>query len=309
MEKEETQFNNSEYSNLVSDILINYGISTNNVKAHLVRKYVEIFVKKILDIPPEKKCLIGDHKVIDKIKKLPESSFLEPELDNIRKIGNIGSHANITIITDEEIEEIIDSLFKMMAYFFIIFFKENKFGSRPDIMSHFSLLPAIIRFYVLDYLYKTDENNIKIIDKLSMARLKAFGKDNAMEWLKNNESKFRKLKDYDEEYMNTLKKKTDPISKMKYESIMSNACHDLYEMCVKRINLLIEENNIPPFMKMEESYREFKKIEVDVNDNVIRKFMDIMEFLYLGREKVSKENIFNKCEKCNKFIIEKISSF
>ena len=251
--------------------------------------------------------MICNHEVIDKIKKLPESGFLEPGLDNIRKIGNIGSHANITIITDEEIEKMIDSLFKMMAYFFIIFFKKNKFGSDSGIVSHFSLLPAIVRYNVLSYLFKEEKNDELIIEKLAVVTLKAFGKEKAIKWLQKNEKKFREIKIRNEEDEENLRKKGDSVSKAILQ-LSESRPHNLYDYCMGKV-IRLSEYKISPFKSMEDSYEKFEifKKSIDKNDSKRKEFMDIMEFLYLGREKYN-GNI-TKCEKCDKLTIGVASTF
>lgn len=65
----------------------------------------------------------------------------------------------------------------MLSYLLISYFKKYEFGSRNDVLYSFSMLPPIIWYKVLVFLYKKHPDNISVIDMLVLAtnyRLKEF---------------------------------------------------------------------------------------------------------------------------------------
>ena len=52
-----------------------------------------------------------------------------------------------------------------------------------EIVSYFSILPSIIRYITLKYLNDKYPENILIIDKLSLAILMVFDKEQAINWI------------------------------------------------------------------------------------------------------------------------------
>src|SRR5699024_2553164 len=65
-----------------------------------------------------------------------------------------------------------DGLFDLLSYLLINYFERYEFGSNTSVMFSFSILPPIIRYKVLIFLYEKYPNNISIIDKLVLSILK-----------------------------------------------------------------------------------------------------------------------------------------
>lgn len=87
----------------------------------------------------------------------------------------------------------VDGLFDMLAYLLINYFEKYEFGSRNDVLYSFSMLPPIIRYKVLSFLYKKYSDNISVIDKLVLATVEAFSVDEATEWVEREKSTLIKM--------------------------------------------------------------------------------------------------------------------
>lgn len=56
-------------------------------------------------------------------------------------------------------------------------------GTRNDVLYSFSLLPPVVRYKVLIFLYSKYPHNIYIIDKLALAIVKSFNAKEAIKWV------------------------------------------------------------------------------------------------------------------------------
>lgn len=298
------EFNNQAYKDLVDD-LINDTFYNNDGslrgKIATIRQYSEVIVRKILNISNNEKITIGDKNIITKLKKVSNNNtLLLSSLNTIKDYGNDCTHTQKTeIITEKIFEECVNSLFNLYAYLFIAYFEKYKFGKNSEIVSSFSILPPIIRYIALENLYNKDESNIMIIDKLVLSILKSFDKEKAIEWLNSKQSIL--------ENMNTVTEQAIQDISGKYgieiaQQIINNAPENMYVLCVKKLNEL--DNIISrhgtlynSFESALELYREKGYIE-DENEE-IKEFNSIMEFVYLGRKAIKN----NKLKELDKYFV------
>ena len=158
-------FSNEDYEALAKDIIKDSFYADNSYSGKIAseRRCAELILRKVLDLPETKKVTLGSPDIIKKIKKLPHHTFLEKAICGVKPKGDTNSHTGTTITaTKEDYENVTESLLDMFAYLPIRYFDKYLFGSRNDVMMAFSLLPPIIRFKVLEYLYSLDPLNISV---------------------------------------------------------------------------------------------------------------------------------------------------
>ncbi|XNT00855.1 hypothetical protein AB6D20_009925 [Vibrio splendidus] len=185
-----TGFNNQAFTTLVEDLLNDaFYLEARSFRGTIstIRQYAEVIVRKILDLSNEDYLTLGNKQILDKIKeKSNNNPLLLDALKEITNIGNKCTHTqSLERVTAEEVEKTIEHLFNLYAYLFIDYFNKYRFGINEDIQSSFSILPPIIRYIVLSEIYDGDTENVSIIDKLSLATLKAYDETQAITWLED----------------------------------------------------------------------------------------------------------------------------
>ena len=177
------KFDNEKYQILAKDLMgdIFYSETSNRNKIATIRQYAEVIVRKILDINPSKKMTIGANEISKKLDALNNSEFLKEALENIRQDGNKFTHTEyLEEVTSDEFDKIVDKLLDMLSFMLINYFETYEFGSRSDVLQSFSLLPPIVRYKVLIFLYSKYPNNVHVVDKLALAIVKAFSREEAI---------------------------------------------------------------------------------------------------------------------------------
>lgn len=289
-----TQFNNEEYQALVNDLIgdIFYSETSFRGKISTVRQYAEIIVRKILDIVPNEYMTLGKNEIKEKIKHLQNHEFLENALKTIRDEGNKCTHTQyLGNMTENDFERIMDSLFDMLAFLLIEYFEKYEFGSRSDVMRVFSILPPIIRYKVLKFLYKKYPNNIHIIDRLAMAIVKAYSIEEANSWVEQEKNRLVKLNSMSETFKNDIVKQLG----LESEEILQNLFYNrnMYVLCKEKISLIgdqIKYKGGTLYSDFESALQYYKKYGILSEDSLeIKEFNDIMNFLYLGRKEKMKE--------------------
>ena len=194
-------FNNEEYQTLASDLIgdIFYTSTSYRGKISTLRQYAEIVVRKILDIDPQKEITLGDEEIRKSIQKLPDYKIVERAVKKLKKKGNKTTHTQYRgEVTAEEFNVAIDGLFDLLSYLLISYFEKYKFGTNESIMFAFSILPPIIRYKVLMFLYKKYPDNISIIDRLVLATLKACDAETVTKWIEENKESLLQMNTYSE---------------------------------------------------------------------------------------------------------------
>jgi len=158
-----TNFNNQAYRTLVNDLINDAfyleGASRRGTIAK-IRQYAEVVVRRILNLPSDATVELGNGKLQYKIKEKDNMPLLEA-VKAINKIGSECTHTKSTReITEEDVNNTINHLFVLYASLLIEYFEKNEFGSNAEIVHSFSILPPIIRYITLDYLYNKYPDNI-----------------------------------------------------------------------------------------------------------------------------------------------------
>lgn len=290
-------FRNEAYNDLVSDLILDafYIDRPNRGKIASIRQYAEVVIRKILDLSESDKVTLGERTIVNKLKELSDDNqFLLSSIDTIRLVGNKCIHTQeIGPITEQDVLNCIDSLFKIYASLFVLYFKKYKFGTNNEVMSAFSILPPIIRYLVLNELYQENSDNLSIIDKLSLVLLKAFDKDKALSWIETRKEKLSQTLPYTEEWIEYLK---NTQGEFVARQIINNAPKNMYVVCIDRISeveQIIKKNGL-----LYNNFEQAKQLYLDKgtlagNEYEILEFNSIMEFVYLGRKMEENSNLEN----------------
>lgn len=281
-----TKFNNEAYEALVNDLINDAfyleGASRRGTIAK-IRQYTEVIVRRILELPKKTKVTLGDERIISRIGE-KNNLLLLNSIKAINKMGSKCTHTQLTReITEEDVKTVIDSLFNLYAYLLIGYFEKYKFGTNLEVVRQFSILPPIIRHITLEYLYSKYPENLMVIDKLSLALLKALNKEAAIKWIEERKEKLILTPSV------AKSAEKDIIEKVgeEFARIIISTAPNMYDLCTERINLVADDINkngklYNDFESAIDYYRESGSISGESSD--IIEFNSIMEFLYLGRK-------------------------
>ncbi|MEZ8087505.1 hypothetical protein [Vibrio sp. 1S139] len=293
-----TGFNNQAFTTLVEDLLNDaFYLEARSFRGTIstIRQYAEVIVRKILDLSNEDYLTLGNKQILDKIKeKSNNNPLLLEALKEITNIGNKCTHTqSLERVTAEEVEKTIEHLFNLYAYLFIDYFNKYRFGINEDIQSSFSILPPIIRYIVLSEIYDGDTENVSIIDKLSLATLKAYDETQAITWLEDRKYKLTNMTSVTTEAAQDLK---DKIGESTANIIISQA-PNMFDLCMKRVKIVaktIQEKGrlYDDFESAIELYKEKGIVEGETDE--ISKFNNLMDFVYLGRKTRTNEKLDDK---------------
>lgn len=288
-------FSNQDYEILAKDVIGDTFYANNSYrdKVSKERQYAEIIVRKVLDINPSDQVVLGDKKILKKVAGLPHNSFFLKAINKIKAPGNQTTHTQYLLpVKKADFDEATDSLFDMYAYVAIKYFDKYKFGSRNDVMTAFSLLPPIIRFKALEYLFSVEPDNIAVADKLVLAVMKAENPDDADAWVKQHKEKLEALPCVSEQ---AYQKMVADMGEVLAKEVMLSTPKNMYELSVSKIEQLRGriENEGTIYKTFEEAlpyYKEHGIIPDDGTDE-IQEFNDMMEFMYLGRKENKDQEI------------------
>lgn len=288
-------FSNQDYEILAKDVIGDTFYANNSYrdKVSKERQYAEIIVRKVLDINPSDQVVLGDKKILKKVAGLPHNSFFLKAINKIKAPGNQTTHTQYLLpVKKADFDEATDSLFDMYAYVAIKYFDKYKFGSRIDVMTAFSLLPPIIRFKALEYLFSVEPDNIAVADKLVLAVMKAENPDDADAWVKQHKEELEALPCVSEQ---AYQKMVADMGEVLAKEVMLSTPKNMYELSVSKIEQLRGriENEGTIYKTFEEAlpyYKEHGIIPDDGTDE-IQEFNDMMEFMYLGRKENKDQEI------------------
>lgn len=285
-------FNNKEYKCLVTDLIGDafYTETSFRGKISTIRQYAEVIVRKLLDIEPSKYLTLGQKDIHSKIKNLSNHEYIESAINIIRGKGNSCTHTQyLDNLSLEDFENIVDSLFDMLSFNLINYFEKYEFGSRDDVVFSFSLLPPIIRYKVLNFLYQKNPFNISVIDKLVLAIVKAFSISEATKWVEERKDTLRKMRTISESAFNEMLKTVGMEIAM---DIKMRLPSNMYHLCKEKISQIGVSIDIKGrlYSDFESALPYYKAKGILNNDNPeTKEFNDIMEFLYLGRKEKLRE--------------------
>lgn len=287
-----SRFNNSTYEALVTDTLNDtfYTDTSYRGKISAIRRYAEVIVRKLIDYDEGKQLTLGNHQVQNRIDSLNNSQVIKEAVRIINADGSNCTHSQYTDnVYKEDFELKVDKLFDLLSMFLINYFEKYKFGSRNEVLYSFSMLPPIIRYKVLIFLYEKDPTNISIIDKLVLAIMKAFDVDTASKWIEERKDNLVSMKTVSEKAFNDMKKSMG----IEFALLMqSSSPANMYELCrdkICKVGDAIQSNGVmySDFESALPIYRQNGILEG--NEPEIIEFNDIMNFLYLGRQEAVKK--------------------
>jgi len=289
-------FNEESYKSMVNDLIndIFYNeTGSDRGKISTIRQYAEVIVRKILNLSHTEYVTLGKREIVNELKRVSSNNFLLMDsLNKLRIWGNDTTHTQyINEVGQEELEECKSSLINLYAYLYIHYFEKYKFGKDLEILSSFSILPPIVRYTVLNYLYKKYPNNLDVIDKFGLAILKAFGKIESKQWLDENKELLKELSCISEEGKEAL---IQQHGELIAQNIIENAPKDMYELCLDKINDVEEciNTNGLLYKNFEEAIKLYKeKGHVFGESDEIKEFNSIMQFVYLGREAIQNDRL------------------
>jgi len=192
-----SKFRDEDYVYILGDCLhdIFYADSSYRGKIAQMRVLSEIILRKLIDFNPDDQLTIGDKQVLKTVKDLTYGDHFKKCILAVKDdtkdyyAANSCSHSKVRAqITQDDYSKIQDHLLDLISCLYIQFFSKHNFGTNNKIVKCFSLLPPIIRYKVLNFLYANDKNNISVIDKLVLVTLKEFGPETATQWVEENKS-------------------------------------------------------------------------------------------------------------------------
>lgn len=281
-------FDNKSYSDLVADLLndaLYVDGRSNRGVISTIRQYAEVIVRRILDLPANKRMMLGDEAVKSGLSSASRGNdSLSLAIEKIRNMGNKCAHTQeLGPITDDDVKQTFDALFDMYAYLFVEFFTKHKFGCHEEIVSAFSILPPIIRYKALKELNHLDPHNISVIDKYSLAILKAFDFAHAQKWIDDQKESLIEIPAFTEKGIEEIKNKYGAAVA---RDVMSDA-PNMFDCCMDRLTQVastLEKNGLL-YNDFESAMDLFKrKGRIQESSIEADEFNSLMDFCYLGRK-------------------------
>lgn len=271
--------NKNTYISNLQDTVSDALYSNSSYRGHIseLRKYAEYVIRMLLKIDPKEKITLDQKDIRKRIGKLPNGGYALEKINRIKQYGDKCSHSQETIAAEKEYNYTHTALIELMAFLFINYFDNYKFGTNRPVLFAFSLLPPKFRCTVLDFLYKKYPDNMDVIDKYSLAILKAYGYNEALKWLEDNKTYLTKLSTVKNELLKPLQE-------------MGSISGNMYDWCKYKIDTLNSQNLTPMYKTFEEAkkyYLEHGILPATSDENI--EFNKIMEFMYTGRQTTCEE--------------------
>ena len=298
-------FNNEEYQILVSDLIgdIYYTSTSYRSKISRLRQYAEVVVRKLFDIPPDQKISLGNTTIRKCISELQHHEYVNNAVEIIKTNGNNCTHtACRDEVTSKDFEDTANALINLLSYFFIDYFEKYDFGSNGSVMHVFSILPPIIRYTILQFLYEEYPDNIFIIDKLVLATLKAHNVEKAITWIEENKESLLQMNVYSEDFYAQIAQQDSNVA----EVSKAIAPPNMYQLCKDKIYHVGREIHsygllYSDFESAIPFYRQAGRLQGTTPE--ILEFNDIMDFLYMGQK--SRERLYSELN-TSEAVIDKI---
>jgi len=134
-----SEFNNSTYEALVKDLINDaFYLEERSRRGTIatIRQYSEVIVRRILNLSNEDFVTLGNKNILSAIKEKSQNNpLLLSALSIITNIGNKCTHTQSTEgITEEDVNDVINSLFELYSYLLINHFEKYEFGSNMEII-------------------------------------------------------------------------------------------------------------------------------------------------------------------------------
>lgn len=267
---------------VVGDII--YSDASYDSKIGRIRKLTEYIIRRLTKYNPNSNLELGDDRTIAALKRADVTEqFFWDAYKVIRNNGNDANHSKVTVLPDEaDLERVKKAILIMYCYLFFDYFKKYPFGSNPQVMSSFSLLPPFMRLTVLLELLRANPTNLFVIDKLRLALVKTLGMDDALR-LVETEKEF--LAAHQMPYSSDdMKMKIMIYGMENITTVMKEMQETIYDYLVREIPKVkvLGEINLPytTFETAKKYYLENGIIEGDTPE--IEEFNSLMKFRYTG---------------------------
>ncbi|EPV9114568.1 hypothetical protein ACWAUV_003024 [Klebsiella pneumoniae] len=290
-----------DYSDILEDIIdcCFYSNVKPRIKISHFRQLAEILIRKLLSIDKNKKIMLGNSDLKEKLA--PHFAYdpkFESAYNKIKSLGNDYTHTErLNAVSTDEYNQCLEAILYVYSYLFIDFFHKEKFNDRKIIVAFFSILPLEIRVNTLTKLLENSPNDVFILNKLALARLKKFGLKNTVLWLYTNKETF----DLSDKQLVTLhmEKSIEKNSAYSTEFILEHIKNNLelkslFEYLLE--TLITTQSNIDREghrYKTFESAKEFysmKKKELSDDSKEFSDFIELMDLCYTGRQKEENKN-------------------
>lgn len=287
-------FNSLEYEQMIGDLIHDtfYVELSKRGKIKGIRQFSEVLVRKILNIGSKEQLTLGNAKYKPEFTELPENRkiYLEAAIEKIRSLGNGGTHTQYTAeFSDDELDQVKDGLFDLYAYLFIDYFFKYPMDllSPVEVMFDFSLLPPIVRYKTLKYLYETDAN-LQIANRYCLSIIKTYDKERALKWLEEESTKLLSIS------YPTDTEIEEYIDKRGIEDDSGNIIINLALPNYNNVYSLLKDKIEDPRTSVNESGKMYSNFEQaksyylanksERESKEINELREIIDFVYLGRE-------------------------
>ena len=141
-----------------------------------------------------------------------------------------------------------------------------------------------IKFNWAKFLYGKYPNNVQVIDKLALAIVKAFNREEAIRWTEKEKNNLINLDVMSDKVFNEIaeNKGIEFAELIRFNSPYKN----MYELCIDKIMKIGNEIDSKGhlYINFESALPYYKQYGIiDEDSEEIKEFNDIMDFLYLGR--------------------------
>ena len=277
---------------LIGDIYYAKGVSI-DAKIARMRKLSEVIVRRLIGYDPNRPLTLGHRGTRRALRnKGMAEQFLHDAIDVLNSYGNDSTHAEQTDLpAEEEFDKVSTALADLFAYLFYDFFKRFGFGTNDRITTAFSKLPPYLRFTVLKEFVFSDGFNFTVLDKLSLAAIKALGTDGAIEWTERERDRLSSIDiPFDsEDAAHALETLGDfgPEGMLVYAQLLQDMSGSAYDYLMRKIpeRKAIEQRPMElrydTFEEAKRIYLEHGTIEGDTED--VKEFNALVEFIFQGR--------------------------
>ena len=291
-----TDFSSSEYEQMIGDLIHDtfYVELSRRGKIKGIRQFSEVLIRKILNVGSDKKLMLGQvqrdfRRELNFLQEGIKDDLLEI-IEKIRPLGNEGTHTQHTAeFSDDELNQVKDGLFDLYAYLFIDYFLKYPMDllSPAEVMSDFSLLPPIVRYKALKYLYEK-EPNLQIVNRYCLSIIKTYDKPTAFRWLEEERERLYQIhyptqEEAKEYYINRGVQISPDQIRVSIQLWRYSNVYDLLKDKITDSRTSVNESG-----KMYSTFEEAKSYYLanrsEGESKEINELREIIDFVYLGRE-------------------------
>lgn len=292
---------------LIGDIYYADGASY-DARIARMRKLAEIIIRRLISADTSSPLTLGNKSRQKKMSEYLDEQgmteqFFRSALSTIKNKGNRSTHSQATRLpTKEDFERVAEAMTKLYAYLFYNYFKRYGFGTNGEITTAFSKLPPYLRFAVLKEFVFSEGFNFVVLDKLSLAAIKALGTDGAISWTERERDRLSEIDipfdSSDAAQALEAFSALGPEGMLAYAQLLQDMSGSAYDFLMRKIperrsiEYRAEEYRYDTYEEAKAVYLEHGIIEGDTED--IKEFNRLMRFIYQGRKSEEKRE-FERC--------------